>query len=79
MLWKLFENLRDGYGNPKEVLKNQARFKLVLCKVKTGHENSPLLPPFLSYEKQLLIFLENILFCYLKLTTKNNMERNLKY
>ena len=24
---KLFENLRDGEMNPKEVLKNQARFK----------------------------------------------------
>ena len=33
---KLFEDLRDGDTNPKEVLKNQARFKSDLSEIKTG-------------------------------------------
>ena len=38
---KLFEHLRDGNINPKEVLKNQARFKSDLSEVKIGGEKSP--------------------------------------
>ena len=38
---KLFEHLRDGNINPKEVLKNQARFKSDLNEVKIGGEKSP--------------------------------------
>ena len=33
---KLFENLRDGDGNLKEVLKNQVKFKSHLSKIKIG-------------------------------------------
>ena len=31
---KLFENLRDGDLNPKEVLRNQVKFKFDLSKMK---------------------------------------------
>ena len=38
---KLFEDLRDGHINPKELLKNQARFKSDLSEIKTGGKKSP--------------------------------------
>ena len=38
--WKLFEDLRDGDINPKEVLKNQARFKSDLSAIKIGGNKS---------------------------------------
>ena len=37
---EVFEDLRDGNINPKEVLKNQARFKLDLSEIKTGCKKS---------------------------------------
>ena len=37
---KVFEHLKDGDINPKEVLKNQARFKLDLSEIKTGCKKS---------------------------------------
>ena len=37
---KLFEDLINGDINPKEVLKNEARFKLDLSKIKTGGNKS---------------------------------------
>ena len=37
---KLFENLRDGELNPKEVLKNLARFKSDLNKMEIGGTKS---------------------------------------
>ena len=37
---EVFEDLRDGDINPKEVLKNQARFKLDLSEIKTGRKKS---------------------------------------
>ena len=40
MSWKQFEDLRDGDIIPKEVLKNQARFKLDLSEIKTGGKKS---------------------------------------
>ena len=40
MPWKLFENLRDGDINPKEVLRNQARFKSDLNDIKIGGNKS---------------------------------------
>ena len=39
--WKLSEDLREGDINPKEVLKNQARFKLDLSEIKTGGKKLP--------------------------------------
>ena len=41
MPFKLFEDLRDGYINPKEVLKTQVRFQSDLSEVKTGGKKSP--------------------------------------
>ena len=38
---KLFEDLRDGDINSKEVLKNQARFKSDLSEIKSGVRKSP--------------------------------------
>ena len=37
---EVFEDLRDGDINPKEVLKNQAKFKLDLSEIKTGCKKS---------------------------------------
>ena len=37
---EVFEDLRDGDINPKEVLKNQTRFKLDLIEIKTGCKTS---------------------------------------
>ena len=67
---KLFEDLGDGEINPKEVLKNQARFKSNLSEIKTLRK---------KYEKKIVDFLEVILFHYLKLITRQNMEKDLKY
>ena len=41
MPWKLFEDLRDGNINPKQVLKNQAKSKLDLSETNTGGKKSP--------------------------------------
>ena len=38
---KLFQDLRDGNLNPKEVLKNQARFKSDLSEINIGGKKSP--------------------------------------
>ena len=38
--WKLFEDLRDGHINPKEVLKSHTRFKLGLSEIKTSGKKS---------------------------------------
>ena len=38
---ELFEDLRDGNINPKEALKNQARFKSDLSEIKIGGKKSP--------------------------------------
>ena len=38
---KLFKDLRDGNINPKEALKNQARFKSDLSEIKMGSQKSP--------------------------------------
>ena len=35
------KDFRDGNINPKEVLKNQARFKSDLSEIKTGAKKSP--------------------------------------
>ena len=42
MPWELFEDLRDGDINPKEVLKNHSRFKLDLSEIKTSWKKSPI-------------------------------------
>ena len=58
----LFKNLRDDNKNPKEVIQNLEKF-------------------FDLREKIIMImifFLEIILFCYLKLNTKQNMEKDSK-
>ena len=38
---KLFKDLRDGNINPKEALKNQARFKSDLSEIKMGSQKLP--------------------------------------
>ena len=39
-LIKLFEHLRDGNVNPREVFKNQVNFKSDLRKIKKGNTDS---------------------------------------
>ena len=61
---KLFEDLRYGDINPKEVFKNQARFKSDLNEIKIGGKlinKKNTIKNFLNvliYERKLLIFLE---------------------
>ena len=85
MQLKLIEDVKDGNMNPKEVLKNEARFELDLNEIKIGGKKSVdqiiqkrILLPFLIYEKKLFILLDYyylfFFFCYLKLNTKQNME-----
>ena len=70
MSLELFENLWDGDVNPQEVLKNQVKFKSELSKIRTGINKSEDIFFFLIQEKKLLNFLDIILFCFLKLNTK---------
>ena len=83
---KLFEDLRDCVMNSKEVLKNQARLKSDLSMIKIGgnksvnHNNTiKNITNFFDLREKIIIFLEIIYFCYLKLSTKQNMEKDLKY
>ena len=61
---KLFEDLRNGDINPKEVFKNQGRFKSDSSEIKIGGKlinKKNTIKNFsnvLIYEKKLLIFLE---------------------
>ena len=70
MSLELFENLWDGDVNPQEVLKNQVKFKSELSKIRTGSNKSEDIFFFLIQEKKLFNFLDIILFCFLKLNTK---------
>ena len=84
---KLFEDLRDGDINPKEVLKNQAWFKSDLSETKTGGKKLPNqkntiknIDDFFDLREKIFdFFFEIILFSYLKLITKQHMEKDLKY
>ena len=83
---KLFEDLRNVDINPKEVLKNQARFKRDLREIKTGGKKSPnqkntvkITTNFFDLQEKNINFLEIIIFCYLKLSVKQNLEKDLNY
>ena len=85
MSLELFEDLKDGDKNP-EVSKSQVKFKVELNEIKTGIHGSEDQKYiirnvffFLIYEKNLFVFLDIILFSYLKLNTKQNMDEDLKY
>ena len=83
-LINLFINLRDGNANPRKVLKNQIDFKSYLGEIKKGNPKSKSedqisviknVQNSFDLTEKLLIFLEIILFCYLKLNTKQNMKK----
>ena len=83
-LINLFINLRDGNANPRKVLKNQIDFKSYLGEIKKGNPKSKSedqisviknVQNSFDLTEKLLIFLEIILFCYLKLYTKQNMKK----
>ena len=89
---KLFEDLRDGHINPKELLKNQASFKSDLSEIKTGSKKSPNqkntiknITNFFNLRVKIIdfffffFFFEILLCCCLRLSTKQNMEKDLKY
>ena len=84
----LFINLRDRNINPKEVLKNQINFKSYLGQIKKGNPNLKSkdqinvmqnVEIFFDLREKIIGFLEIILFCYLKLNTKQNMEKFSKH
>ena len=70
---KLFNDLRDGNVNPKDILKNQVRFKSDLSDITIDGEKSE------DQKNVTKNFLEIMLFYYLKLNTKQTMGRDLKY
>ena len=86
-LIKLFKDLRDSNVSPREVLKIQNNFKSDLGKIKKANPNLKSedqfviqnVDIFLFKRKKLLIPLEIILFCSLKLHTKQNMEKDPKH
>ena len=76
-LIKLFKDLRDGNINPKEVLKDQINFK---SDFKSKNKISVIQNVEIFFlRKKIIDFLEIILFSYLKLNTKQNMEKVLNY
>ena len=74
--------------NPSKVSKNQIKFKSDLIEIKKGNPKSKTenqisviqnVQNFLILrEKNINFFLENILFCYLRLNTKQNAEGDQK-
>ena len=75
MQLKLIEDVKDGNMNPKEVLKNEARFELDLNEIKIGGKKSVdqiiqkrILLPFLIYEKKLFILLDYYYFIFFLLS-----------
>ena len=84
---KLFEDLKYSYVDPKEVLKNKARFKSDLGEIRRGGSNKSMdqkitiknATNFFGLREKKLICLEVFPFCYLKLSTKQNMEKDLKH
>ena len=77
---KLFEDLRNGDINPKEVLKKQARFKSDLIEIKIGGElinKKNTIKNFsnvFDLREKIIDFLK-----ILKLSTKEKMKKGLKY
>ena len=83
---KLFEDLRDVNISPKEVLKNQTRFKSDVSEIKLGGKRSPNqkntiknISDFFDLREKIIDFFRDYFFCYLKLSTKENTEKDLKY
>ena len=81
----LFINLRDGNVNPREVLKNQIDFKSGLGIIKKRNPKSKSedqisviqnVQNLFDLREKIFFFLKIILFCYLKLNTKQNMEKD---
>ena len=79
MSLKVFEDLRDVEINPKEVLKYQASFESDLRETKIGSKKSPNQKNTIKFTRKKFDFLAIILFCYLKLSAKQNMEKGIKY
>ena len=72
----LFEQLRNSNINPKKVLNNLGKLKKGNPKLKTKNPISLIqnVQNVADLRKEILFFLEIILFCYLKLNTNWNME-----
>ena len=84
----LFINSRDGNVNSREVLKNTIDFKSDLGKIKKGNPKSKSedqkwliqnVQKCFDLREKKIFCLEIILFWYLKLSTKQNMEKEWKY
>ena len=84
----MFKNLRDGNINPKEVLKDQMKFKSDLGGIEKGNKNSRSknqisviknVENFLFLGEKIIDFFRDYCFCYLRLNTKQNMESVSKY
>ena len=76
-------NLRDGNTNLREALKNQIKFKSDLGKMKKGSPESKTenqvsviknVQIFFDLREKIINFLEIIVFCYLRLNTKQNWK-----
>ena len=81
---KVLENLRDSEVNEKEVLRGKVKLKSDLNEIRLGGNKSidqkrTTGNIILFFNIRQKVFLRIILFCYLKLSTKQNMEKDLKY
>ena len=84
----MFKNLRDGNVNPREVLKDQINFKSDLGEIrkenldlKSEEQISEIqnVANIFDLRENIIEFFEIILFCSLKLNTKQNVEKDSKY
>ena len=80
---ELFKTLGDINVNSNDVLKNKNNFKLDLGKIRKGNLPSKSqdqirliqdVQDIFNLREKNIIFLETILFCYMRLNTKQNME-----
>ena len=83
-LIELFKDLRDGNTDPKEALKDQINSKSGLGEINKGNKQSKSEDQIsviqnpkkvLDLREKIIDFLEIILFSYLRLNTKQNMEK----
>ena len=85
---ELFKDLREVTINPNEVLKDQINFKSNLGEMKKGNKKLKSkdqisviqnVQIFFDLREKIIDFLGIIIFCYLRLNTKQNMQVVSKY
>ena len=82
---RLFEYLRDGHIKPNEILKNQSRFKSDLSEIKAAGKQSTdqkntinNITNFFDLREKIIDFFKDYSFFLSEVSTKQNMEKELK-